>query len=505
MENVKRAVGYFRVSTKKEEQKQSLENQKSMFLQEIKVRGYTLQGFYIDEKTGTTKKRKNLLKMLEDAEKGLFDVIIVKELSRLARNVEVASEVKRFTETQNVRIISLDGLVDTFDQQKNQNFLLYAWLYQNEAQQTSNRVKASYKTKAKQGFYLGSIPPYSFYLENQKLTPRGDETEKVVKLIFSKYLEAWGQDKIARFLSKQGYKTPSQLSGKKDAGRHWHGSTVFNILSNPIYCGHLVQHRETTYDVVNKKRKQVPQKEQIWAMNVVPPIVDEVTFNLVQQKIENKKRNGKFKRHLENRHLFTGFLYCADCGAPLWYRSNRQGYICGKYAKHGKIACTHHAIREEHLITLVRKDLRKFFTVDIETLNIEDKVNAMSKNVEVEVKRLESTIENLQLKNKGYIDRLLDGLMTEDECKNYTSVNTEEIQSLQLELEKMVSQRVNKKPDISAVRSKLVKITNLEVIDRELLNMLIDRIEVKETGELKVFYTFASPVQEYNYKRLKSS
>lgn len=76
---------------------------------------------------------------------------------------------------------------------------------------------------------------------------------------------------------------------------------------------------------------------------------------------------------------------------------------------------------------------------------------------------------------------------------------------IQEEINSLSSKQSGKKPDVSAIRSELVKIVNLEVFDRELLNMLIDRIEIKETGELKVFYTFASPVTEYNYKMLKSS
>lgn len=501
---MKRAVGYFRVSTKKEEQKQSLVNQKEMFLNAIKERGYTLHSWYIDEKTGTTAKRPNFLKMLEDAEKGLFDVIIVKELSRLARNMEVASMVKRFTETHNVRIISLDGQIDTFDPEKNRNFGLYAWLYQNESAQISSRIKSVFKARQGNGEFLGSLPPYGYRIENRKLVPRGDETADVIKLIYAKYLEGWGQDKIARHLSKEGYKTPSQLSGKRDAGRLWHGSTVKKILVNPHYLGHLVQHRETTFDVVNKKRRQVPKDEQIWVRDTHPALIDETTYNLVQQKVEGKKKNGKVKRYLDNRHLLTGFLYCADCGAPLWYRSNRQGYICGAYAKHGKVACTHHAIREDHLIAIIKKDLKTYLSVDYDKLKLEQKIAKTSKKIDNNIQKLHETIENLTLKNKKYLDSLIDGYISESDYQTYTLMNNKEIEKIQIEIEDLKVLRDKKKPDISAIRSELIKIANLEVIDRELLNMLIDRIEIKETGELKVSYTFSSPVQEYNYKRVKA-
>lgn len=500
-----RAAGYFRVSTKKEEQKQSLENQKELFLNFIKENDYVLYDFYYDSQTGTSAKRSNFIKMFEDAEKGLFDVIIIKDLSRLARNAELANKAKRITQEYNVRIISIDGLVDTFDEDKNKNFGLYAWLYQNESESISTRIKSIYKTKQKNGQFLGSLPPYGYNIVNKKLEPRNDYTADVISLIFKKYLDGWGQDKIARYLTELGHPTPAQLSGKSDAGQYWQGSSIKKILVNPHYIGHLVQYRETTFDAVNKKRKQIPLSEQIRVENTHTPLIDETTFNLVQQKIQSKKKNGRVKRYLDNRHLLTGMLYCADCGAPLWYRYDQEGYVCGTYAKHGKKKCTNHAIREALIIDIIKTDIKSFISFDLNKFNLDKKIADSQKRATKSITKLENQINNLNQKNKKYLDMLIDGLLDEVTYRRYIEMNKVEINSIQEELSSLIVQQEKKRPDIASIRSELVKIANLETLDRELLNMLIDRIEVKDTGELKVYYTFTSPVQEYNYKSLKSS
>ncbi|MBI9010618.1 MAG: recombinase family protein [Clostridiales bacterium] len=431
-------------------------------------------------------------------------LFIVKELSRLARNSELAQRIKRLTENNRIQIISLDGQVDTFNADKNENFGLFAWMYEAEALRTSRRIKAVYKKKQLDGNFLGSIPPYGFLLEEKKLIPRDDETIEVIKIIYTKFLEGWGQDKIARHLSGLGYPTPAQVVKKKNAGIYWHGSSVKKILTNAAYIGHLVQNCETSISITNKKRVKIPKEEQVWVYNTHKALIDETTFNLVQQKIEGKKRNGTFKRYLDTRHLFTNFLYCADCGAPLWYKQSVEGYLCGVHIKHGNNGCSSHNIREAHLISIIKKDLKSLFKIDLEKFKIESKSENAEKNSSRQIELLERKIQNMTKKNKAYLDKLIDEIITDEAYKEYVKINNEEIEQLKCKLAELKTLSENKKPDLSSIKSDLAKIINLEVIDRELLNLLIDHIEVKDNGELKVFYTFASPILEYNYKNLKS-
>ncbi len=135
-------------------------------------------------------------------------------------------------------------------------FGLYAWIYESESQRISDRIKSVFHMKHKSGKFIGSIPPYGYKVSKGQLVPKDDGTVKIVRDIFGKYLDGWGHDKIARYLSKKGVSTPSQVAGKRNAGLYWHGSSVKQLLQNPHYIGDLVQGRETSMSVTNKKRKE---------------------------------------------------------------------------------------------------------------------------------------------------------------------------------------------------------------------------------------------------------
>lgn len=204
-------------------------------------------------------------------------------------------------------------------------FGLYAWVYEQEPQRTSERIKATLNTNVKRGDFHGSNAPYGYKVIDKKLVITNDNTPEVVKNIFELYLNGRGFDSIARSLSKKGYPTPSQVAEKSNAGRYWHGSTIKTILSNPHYTGDLVQGRETTRSVTSQSRHSVPAEKQIVVRNTHAPIISRETFDAVQELMKNRKKNyTKVKKH-----LFTNVLYCSDCGAGMWYRQNRAGYICG--------------------------------------------------------------------------------------------------------------------------------------------------------------------------------
>jgi site-specific DNA recombinase len=140
---------------------------------------------------------------------------------------------------------------------KTSMFGLFAWIYEQEAQRTSERIKAALGTMAKKGMFKGSNAPYGYTVEDGKLLVSDDGTPEVVKMIFNMYLEGNGFDAIARKLYNEGVKTPSQVAGKKNQTSLWHGSSVRKILENPHYTGNLVQNRSSTISVTNKRRNQM--------------------------------------------------------------------------------------------------------------------------------------------------------------------------------------------------------------------------------------------------------
>ncbi|WP_241494603.1 recombinase family protein [Bacillus coahuilensis] len=183
-----RCAIYIRVSTDKEEQKASLKYQKELFYKFIEEKGWDINEFYVDVQSGTTAKRKNLQRMIEDAHAKKFDIILAKELSRLARNGELSYKIKNLCENQGIHIITLDNAINTLTGNTNM-FGLYAWMYEQESQNTSNRVKETLKTRAKNGLFKGSNPPYGYEVREGKLYIRNDETSEIVRRISGSILK----------------------------------------------------------------------------------------------------------------------------------------------------------------------------------------------------------------------------------------------------------------------------------------------------------------------------
>lgn len=507
---MKKAVGYFRVSTNKVEQKDSLKNQELIFMDYIRNNGYEFHKFYIDEAiTGTGRdERPAFEQMIADVDLGEFDVIVVKELSRLSRNVRISTLLQSLMIETDVRLISIDGQVDTYDDKKNEDFALYAWLYQKESHRTSTRIKGVYKVKQQNGEFLGSIPPYGYLKDGKKLVKRNDNTEDVVKSIYSLFLKGWGQDKIARYIENQGHPTPAKLAKKKNAGNHWYGSTIKKILENYHYLGHLVQHRETSKDISTKSRRKVPKDEMIWVYNTHEPIIDEITFTLVQTKLEYKKHGkdgnskGRTSRSTDNRHLFTGFMFCGECGSPYWWKGHSKGYFCGARIKRGSGTCDNVIVREQQLINLIKRDVQSFLSDDI-NVDIDANLLKERKKSEKRITGLTNKIESINQKKRKYVDLLVDEVITKDDYKTYVVGCNNDIEKIQQDINSLSQETKKERLDISSIKSQLDKALTLETFDRELINLLINRIDVYKTGELKVHYTFALP-KVYTDENLKA-
>lgn len=285
-----RCAIYIRVSTNREEQKTSLINQRDLFERYIQDKGWDIYDFYVDVESGTKAKRESLQKLIEDAKAKKFDVILAKELSRLARNGELSYQIKNIAENNKVHIITLDNAINTLDGNTSM-FGMYAWLYEQESQRISSRMKSAFKTKAQNGCYKGSFAPYGYYLkDDRKLYVRQDNTPNIVKRIFKDYFSGKGFDRIARELYEEGIPTPGQVAGKSDATDKWHGSSVRLILENPNYTGDLVQGRSETISVTTNRRNKKEIEDYIITTNSHEAIITKTDFEAVQQLIKSRKK-----------------------------------------------------------------------------------------------------------------------------------------------------------------------------------------------------------------------
>lgn len=489
-----RCAVYIRVSTDKEEQKSSLENQRSLFYQYIEDKGWDVFDFYVDVESGTTGKRENLQRLIEDAKQRNFDIILAKELSRLARNGGLSYQIRDIARDNRIHIITLDNAVNTIEG-NGQNFGLYAWMYEQESERTSSRIKSSLTIKAKKGEFKGSVPPFGYRLNNGKLVIAEDDTPNVVRRIFRMYLEGKGFDAIARTLTREGYPTPAQVAGKSNAGMYWHGSSVKVILSNPHYVGDLVQGRQTTVSVTSKVREEIPKDRQIIVKNTHHPIISREDFEAVSQYMNGRKQ--KQAKPKAKKHLFTNYLYCADCGKSHWYVQYRKGYVCGNYYKHGKHVCTQHSVKEKELIAAILEDIRSMTNMLNEKdvfERLELKATQGRKQLEKQALALQKRIDKLKEEKKGLIKLLAIETITKAEYMEVTESNNEELCSLQDKLQSLSAlQSCNDGAEnILKLKNELKQFMELTELTPDMLHRLINKIEVKADGSVNIHYKFAA-------------
>ncbi|MCT4593689.1 MAG: recombinase family protein [Anaeromicrobium sp.] len=492
-----RVAVYARVSSDKEGQKDSIDYQKKFFDNYVREKGWEIYKYYEDTKTGTVENRKNYQLMLSDAQEGKFDIILAKELSRLARNQGLAMELKKLLENNSIHLITMDGAIDTLKGNTTM-FGLYAWVYEQEVQRTSQRIKMTLKTRAKNGKHNGSAP-YGYKKEDGKLIVSDDETADIVRRIFRGYLSGKGFDAIARGLYNDGIRTPSEVLGKSNASPLWHGSTVRKILENPHYTGCLDQNREETISAVNKNRIDNPLDKHSIVANTHEPIISKEDFETVKSLIASRRRKtedgDKCSRPHQNVNLFTGLIYCDDCGKGYHFKKNRRGYICGQYDKHGSKACSAKLVIEDELIDIIRKDLKKLS----KSLNNKDLLRTLNERIsnnkigiKKELKVLDSKIDKIEKFKSKALEKLINEDITREEYKLITQSKEKELDRLK---ERQIGIRAELDEEIDEVLLNRLKASieekiEFKVINREVLNRFVDKIVVADNGKIEIYYKF---------------
>lgn len=301
-------VAYCRVSTLKNEQLDSLETQERFFKQYAEKRGYNLTKIYADQgKSGTRlKNRSALLNLLNDARAGTFDAVLIKDVSRLARNT-----VDFLT---SIRLLKSLGIVVTFVNYDNTSsesseFMLtmLSAIAQEESSNMSKRIKFGKRLNAKNGrvpnFVYGYDKVSGDYF-NLKINRAEAET---VKKIFSLYSsEEYSMSRIADLLNSKGIKTKH--------GSKWSQAAVSRILSNKIYIGIVVNGKQEIADFLTGIRKNISEENWKISENKSLQIISKSEFNKVQ-KIKQGRICPKRETPSENTpHPLNGIILCTDCG-----------------------------------------------------------------------------------------------------------------------------------------------------------------------------------------------
>ena len=276
-------AAYCRVSTGSTEQLSSLENQKAFFEEYAQKLGHNLVKIYADRGISgkALKNRTEFLNMLSDSSCGIFDMLVVKDISRFARNTVDFLTGIRTLKSRGIAVRFLSCHMDTLGESEFA-LTMFAAIAQEESHNLSKRIIFGKKVSAKNG----RTPPYIYgYDKIDTFTLAINEAEALtVRLIFNSYTSGGlGIRKIASLLNSRSIPT------KK--GGLWTAKTVRRILSNPIYAGTLVNNKTQTLDFLSSTRKELPQNEHMHHQRCELAIVSAKCFQKAQRKLAERAKS----------------------------------------------------------------------------------------------------------------------------------------------------------------------------------------------------------------------
>ena len=351
-----RVTFYARVSSEKDEQLNSLDNQISYYTDLIKSnKNWTYVDGYIDEGISgiSTQKRENFHRMISDAKLGAFDLIITKEISRFARNTLDSIKFTRELLNDGVGVFFQNDNINTLDEDSELRLTIMSGIAQDELRKLSSRIKFGHQQAIKNKVVIGNSRIFGYVKDNKRLVIEPEEA-KMVRELFELYsTDEYSMKQIEDLFWAKGYRN---LNGNKIAH-----STMSNIISNPKYKGYYCGNKVKVIDMFTKKQKFLEPDE--WVMfkdetgEIVPAIVSEELWDKANAVLSRRSHDVKGRQNKCNHmNLLTGKLFCTHCGKPYYRRESKDKsgnansiWICSGKIKNGAASCPSFAIYESDI------------------------------------------------------------------------------------------------------------------------------------------------------------
>lgn len=500
---------YGRVSTDKDDQLNSLENQQNYFEDMIREnKNWIFTRGYIDEGISGTavKNRDSFLKMIEDATLGKIDLILTKEISRFSRNTVDSIKYTEYLLKQGVIVYFLSDNLNTIQEDAEFRLTIMSSMAQDEVRKLSERVKFGINRMIKDRKLIGGNLT-GYYKKDGRYEINPNEAP-MIKYLFTTYASgSIGLKKIGEELAEMGY-----VNSK---GKPYCQTTLAKMLSNPRYKGYYTAKLSEVEDYKTHKKKKLPKEDNIIEKDDrIPPIVSEELWD--KANLLHEKRKKLPSRHVLNseehikKYKYSAKLFCKDCNS-IFIRSGGSNralnptWTCRTYKVDGVSKCESPIIKESYLdkifvdvftdfikhkkdylgqVLSEYKNIVKNFTTDIDTEDINRKIDQIEKQ-----------------KDK-LLDLSLKGIIDDFEFKKRNDKFNQELFALQKQIDN--SQNQNLEED--RLRTKLKEIENclttkLDIKENLpfLVNLLIDKVIVEKVNNdrkhvrLYIYFDFNAP------------
>ena len=485
----------------------SIENQKKLLTQYADEKGFFNTRFYVDDGiSGTTFERDGFKAMLNDVQNGEVKTVIVKDMSRFGRDyIQVGMYTEILFPQNNVRFIAIN---DSYDSANGDNDFIPFKNIMNEwyAKDTSKKIKAVNRARARAGEHLTSNVPYGYIKnpDNPKQWIIDEEAAEVVREIFQLYLQGMNTNQISVSLSSRqilvptAYKSIHGIVNRKFTDETkflWNGGTITRILENGSYVGNTVNGKSMRKSFKIKKRINVSQEEWQIVPNTQEAIIDCETWNLVQKIRQGRRRNVKHNHQIP---VLSGHLFCDDCGRKLYYvkpPKQAEYYCCSGFRKRIN-SCTGHYIRAdvvEQLLIRQINDVMKFVSeyedefvrkvMERGTAEQLKQTNSLKRTADVAKRRIEQ-IDSIisQLYEDKVAGQITAEMFTKLSAK-YLAEQKEQSSVFQ-QARKELSDLEAKKTDVGKIVAIVKKHSHITELSPQILNELVDKVVVHQAEKV---------------------
>ena len=463
--------------------------------------------------SGSTFERPSFQKMIEDVKAGRTDCIIVKDLSRFGRNYLDAGEyIEKIFPFLGVRFIAVNDNYDSLGDKKASDDLIIPFKNLiNEAycRDISVKIRSQLEIKRKNGQFLGSFAAFGYLKDEQNKNKLvvDQYAADIVRDIFKWKLEGVSPQDIADALNKLGVLSPMEYkrslgmkfttSFKTNAKAVWSAGTVIRILKNPIYTGVLVQGKETTPSY--KVHKRITKDESEWTVinDSHEAIISKIDFDSVQKVLKCETRRSPDGKAVQ---LFSGMIFCGDCGASMVRKTVPAGekkyvyYVCSAHKQ--EKSCSPHRMRDTTLEEIVLDSLQQHISevVDMsELLEITDTAplrTAQAQKVQRQLDKKHEEYEKLQKLLMSLYENLTDGIIDREEytrLKASFTARADEAEKQMDALRETLTEIQNHGTE-NAWMNEFIKRQGLTSLDRAVVVALIDKILIHSNDVVEIIY-----------------
>ena len=463
--------------------------------------------------SGSTFERPSFQKMIEDVRAGRTDCIIVKDLSRFGRNyLDVGEYIEKIFPFLGVRFIAVNDHYDSLGDKKSSDDLIIPFKNLiNEAycRDISVKIRSQLEIKRKNGQFLGSFAAFGYLKDpqNKNRLIADEYAADIVRDIFRWKLEGVSPQDIADALNKLGVLSPMEYkrslgmkyttSFKTNSKALWSAGTVIRILKNPIYTGVLVQGKETTPSYKVHKRITRDQSEWVVTEDSHEAIISKIDFDSVQKVLKLDTRRSPDG---EAVGLFSGMVFCGDCGASMVRKTVPAGgrkyvyYVCSAHKQ--EKSCSPHRMRDTVLEDIVLDSLKQHIreVVDMsELLSMTDTAplrTARAQKVQRQLEKKHEEYEKLQKLLMSLYENLADSIIDREEytrLKQNFTIRAEETEKQMDALRENLSD-IQNQGSSNDWMEEFSKRQGLTELDRSVVVALIDKILIHANDVVEIVY-----------------